>query len=491
MSRVKFEYNQTECEIQCNENELMKEICKRFAKKVNLNLSNLYFMYSGAILNLELPYKKTISSSDSKNKCFKVLVYTYADDTRNENNNLIKSKQIICPSCSEIAICEILDNRIKLSCQKGHMNELTITQFENSQKINQSKIICDLCKNNNKANTFENKFYYCIKCKKNLCPLCKESHIKNESSDHIVDYEQKYFYCGEHYEKYYSYCKTCSKNLCPQCENSHNNHQILYYGKILIDEKELRNKLYSFKNIRDNFIKSLEDIIEKLKEIKDNSEKLYKINEDLVNDYLKSSSNRNYQLLTNLQNLNSKNKYMDKMNQIINEKNILTRTEKIFSVFFGIKSENKEQIIKKEPKIDIALPLFTIRSSCNENKCIDTKSLNCGDFAQIWDYKPNNKNQIFEMIKGTKEGYYSIRNHFSGYYLGIDFSTGDWRISFKKKSETPQNFKLIDCKNGFYIIQEENSYAVDLANFKTDNGSYVGFCNRNGNSAQQWKLVLI
>ena len=179
------------------------------------------------------------------------------------------------------------------------------------------------------------------------------------------------------------------------------------------------------------------------------------------------------------------------MNQIINEKNILTRTEKIFSVFFGIKSENKEQIIKKEPKIDIALPLFTIRSSCNENKCIDTKSLNCGDFAQIWDYKPNNKNQIFEMIKGTKEGYYSIRNHFSGYYLGIDFSTGDWRISFKKKSETPQNFKLIDCKNGFYIIQEENSYAVDLANFKTDNGSYVGFCNRNGNSAQQWKLVLI
>ena len=95
------------------------------------------------------------------------------------------------------------------------------------------------------------------------------------------------------------------------------------------------------------------------------------------------------------------------------------------------------------------------------------------------------------MVKGTKEGYYSIRNHFSGYYLGIDFSTGDWRISFKKKSETPQNFKLIDCKNGFYVIEEESNFALDLANFNKENENYIELSEKNSSQAQQWKLVLI
>ena len=95
------------------------------------------------------------------------------------------------------------------------------------------------------------------------------------------------------------------------------------------------------------------------------------------------------------------------------------------------------------------------------------------------------------MVKGTKEGYYSIRNHFSGFYLGIDSTNNGKKISFKKKLETPQNFKLIDCKNGFYVIEEESNYVVDLANFQTDNGSYVGFTHKNSSKAQQWKLVLI
>ena len=82
-----------------------------------------------------------------------------------------------------------------------------------------------------------------MKCKKDICPLCKISHIKNESPNYIIDYEQKYFYYETHEEKYNTYCKTCSMNLCPQCENTHNNHQVLSYGKILIDEKELTKNL--------------------------------------------------------------------------------------------------------------------------------------------------------------------------------------------------------------------------------------------------------
>jgi len=314
-----------------------------------------------------------------------------------------------------------------------------------------------------------------MKCKKDICPLCKDSHVKNEPSNNIIDYDQKKFYCETHGEKYYSYCKNCSMNLCPQCETSHNNHQIISWGKILIDQKELKNKLYSYKNTKDEYIKSIKDIVRRLNQLIDNAEKLYKINEDMVNEYLKASANRNYELLMNLRHFNTNNKILDNMNQIINEKNLINKIEKLL----GIKNE------------EILLPLFTIRSNCNENKCIDSKSSNYGESAQIWDYQRNNKNQIFELVRGTKEGFYSIRNHYSGFYLGVDLTVGDWVITFKKKSETCQNFKLIDCKNGFYILQEENNYAIDLANFNTQNGSYVGFTHKNGSKAQLWKLVLI
>jgi len=61
----------------------------------------------------------------------------------------------------------------------------------------------------------------------------------------------------------------------------------------------------------------------------------------------------------------------------------------------------------------------------------------------------------------------------------------------KKKLETPQNFKLIDCKNGFYVIEEESNFALDLANFNKENENYIGLSELNSSQAQQWKLVLI
>ena len=160
---------------------------------------------------------------------------------------------------------------------------------------------------------------------------------------------------------------------------------------------------------------------------------------------------------------------------------------KVFQNF----NTNAEKITNIFPDEEFSLPLFTIRSSFDENKCIDTKNLNYGEFAQICDYQKDNKNQIFEMVKGTKEGYYSIRNHFSGLYLGIDSANNDKKISFKNKSEAPQNFKLIDCKNGFYVIEEESNFALDLANFNKENENYIELSEKNSSQAQQWKLVLI
>ena len=124
MSKVIFDYNQKIFEIECNEKEKMKDICQRFANKINLNLSNLYFKYPVKIVDLELAYKKVISSADSKNKCFTVLVCSNdmgpkdkepkdKDDKDDKDYTFIKSKQIICPNCAELALCEINENNVK------------------------------------------------------------------------------------------------------------------------------------------------------------------------------------------------------------------------------------------------------------------------------------------------------------------------------------------------------------------------------------------
>ena len=61
-----------------------------------------------------------------------------------------------------------------------------VVKFEETQTINLNEIICDICKNNNRGNTHENKFYICNNCNKNLCILCKQNHDKNHN---VLNYD--------------------------------------------------------------------------------------------------------------------------------------------------------------------------------------------------------------------------------------------------------------------------------------------------------------
>ena len=383
MRKVLFDYNQQIIEIECNEKEKMKDICQRFADLKKLNLSNFYFKYPVKTVDLELPFKKVISSSDSKNKCFTVLVCINDKQSETkEGDTLAKSKQIICPNCAEVALCEISekDFKIKLTCKNGHINDLKLEEFEKSQQIDQSKIICGLCKKNNKANTFENKFFRCLKCKKDICPLCQNSHIKNESPNYIIDYDQKYFYCEEHAEKYNSYCETCKVNICPKCEKYHNNaHQIISYGKILIDEKQLTSNINIYKQTQKFHIEILKGLISIFDKKIKNLEKLCELREDVINNYIKENTNRNYELLMNLKTFHPRLEKLYESSKKIKE----------FTTDFNINIERITDIFSEN---ELLLPPFTIRPSFDENKCIDTKSLDYGEFAQICDYQKDNKN---------------------------------------------------------------------------------------------------
>ena len=171
-------------------------------------------------------------------------------------NNIFTPKNIICPKCKENIRIQIEDYKIKLfQCKNNHViNNLLLEQYEYTQNIDISKIICEICKEKNKSTIHDNVFYRCNKCKINICPLCKIKHDKNHN---IINYDLKDYYCEEHNELYIEYCIECKENICLSCENNHKNHKTIFYKNIMKDINDLRNDMNEYKkeiDIFNNFI---------------------------------------------------------------------------------------------------------------------------------------------------------------------------------------------------------------------------------------------
>ena len=113
----------------------------------------------------------------------------------------------------------------------------------------------------NKITSFLNQFFICIACNINLCPLFKSIHNKFHD---IMDYNQKYYICNLHNEKYNSYCDNCKTDICLICEKSHLSHKLISYGGIVPDQKELKGKLKIFRNKINEFKNEIKDIMTKL-----------------------------------------------------------------------------------------------------------------------------------------------------------------------------------------------------------------------------------
>ena len=121
-------------------------------------------------------------------------VIVYDNDSNIENNELVKSKEIICPECGENSIIKIENYKISLfGCKNKHeKKDISFFDFDKTQLIDESKIKCNICKDNNKSKSYKKQFYKCNSCKFNLCPLCKSAHDK---SHNIIDYDLYNYLC--------------------------------------------------------------------------------------------------------------------------------------------------------------------------------------------------------------------------------------------------------------------------------------------------------
>ena len=246
MVEIEFIYNGIKTVIQSELNKKFKDILQNLNTKIEIQIDSIYCLYSGKVLNDQnLTLDKIINNIDKKSRKISILINDIGK--ANKNSSLVKSKQAICPKCGEKAKMSIIDYKIRLyDCINGHdTNDILLEQFENSQKIDLSKIICDNCKKNNKANSYKNMFYRCNICKKSLCPLCKDQH---DLDHNIINYDEKNNICEKHSYPYTFYCKACHNNICILCERDHDGHETVSFGKILHDENVLKNKMKELRN---------------------------------------------------------------------------------------------------------------------------------------------------------------------------------------------------------------------------------------------------
>ena len=107
-NNVIFTFDGRDIEIQCSNDDKMRDVCQKFAVKAETNINSLIFLYGGNQVNMNLSLEAQASSIDKKNNEMKILVY------RKENED-----ELTCPKCGE-----------KISLNPEKINDL-ISSYDN------------------------------------------------------------------------------------------------------------------------------------------------------------------------------------------------------------------------------------------------------------------------------------------------------------------------------------------------------------------------
>ena len=154
MAELIFLFNQVPTVIQCSEKDKFKVAVEKFANKVHMNSSNFYFLNDGTIkINLNQTIEEVFKKELNSKKKIQILVISNEEQLL--KNNYKTSKEIICPKCFFPCLIEFKDYKATFSCCKNNhtIKDVSLSDYKNMQKLDESKIICDICKKQNKANT--------------------------------------------------------------------------------------------------------------------------------------------------------------------------------------------------------------------------------------------------------------------------------------------------------------------------------------------------
>ena len=331
MATVEFDYKGVKTTIQCSIEDKIKDIIQKFLVKIIEKRENLYFLYNGQKLVEDSSFGEVAKKIDKDRQQMNILVSNIKEQ-QDINKEMKLSQYIICPECKENIRISIKDFKINLyECKNGHnSNEIELKSFCKTQYIDESEIKCgnNDCKNTKKE-SYQNKFYICINCNINLCPLCQTKH---DQSHFIIDYTQKDFICPKHCDNYNKYCYNCKHDICAICETDHMEHKTIYYGTILPNKNELVKDLNNTKDIIRIFKENIDDMISKLNTIKEKMDDYYNIYNNIINNY--DMRKKNYYILQNINDIKNYNiDFIKNLANIINNENHISKFTKLMELY--------------------------------------------------------------------------------------------------------------------------------------------------------------
>ena len=397
------------------------------------DVDKLFFLYNGFKVKEEYSFKELANNLDKENKKMIILVNDIESESIEKKDNIKKSKEVICPNCKGNIRIKFENYKIKLyGCENNHIYEdIQLNEFNKLQNIDESQIICNNCKTNNKSRTFNKQFYICNTCHINLCPMCKSKHDNNH---YIINYELKNYFCKFHNcQKYTSYCNTCKLNICFSCSEKHDGHEVIFYQKILPKKEEKLKVMDKLRLKIDDMINLINNIINSCKKVIENFEIYYNIEMDILNNY--NINNLNYEILQNINDINI-NKLKDDIDKLINDDNLYNN--KKYEIYKQMKKLEKIEC-KEEEKIENKNNLMEKKEDLEKVEKIEYGIENNDEIIYII-----NKNENKVKIFGEK----FVRNNIDKIEILYKNKTNKLAEYLKVEEEEENNlvYKLIKIK---------------------------------------------
>ena len=466
-----FNFSHIETIVQTNMDEIMENVINKFFEKSGVGRKNKLFLYDG-IVNKKLSVKKIAKIDDIMRKKLNILVCDNSDISIIESNAELSSKELICPDCYENIILTLDNYKVSYKCKnyyldkKHYKNHMNLDQFEDLRKIDLSKIKCGQC-NKSKKEIYENQFYFCYKCKMNLCPLCQSCH---DISHKTINYNDKNYKCEKHNENFIQYCENCNQNLCFQCHNEHMSHKIINLE--IIEKDKIKIELENTGKIINEVKSFVEDLKNKLNNVTKNLENFYNIAKNFVDNY--KVENRNYYILQNLKEIRNFNtNLLIELKSICNEESFFKKFEQIMDIYNKINTKIEEKEYQNE-----GIYIGEMKNNLRNGK---------GKMSYSNDDKYNRYLYEGEWKDDKFDGYGVM------YWKNSDFYKGEWKKGLKEgkgiynfcNGDTYEGDFKNDKKEGkgIYTYNKSNIYEGEMKNdyiegkgiFYWENGDkYVG-----------------
>jgi len=302
-------------QIQCNVQNTLAQIFDKFLNKVfpganennKIDINDYIFFINGNEIKKEQKIKDLNLGGANENKIIMITIRK-------------RSKVMKCPIC-ECNNCIIRINNFGLyfsDCKyKEHKCVKIFADYEASQKIDFSKIKCIQCGKTQKEDLKD--FYKCLnctmpKCTYYLCDKHSNEHNKNRKEidkHNLIKYDEKYYYCSNHFTKFISYCETCNLNLCEtsKVEHTKKNHTIKNLDEMKPEIENTIKELEIIKMKTDKIKDQIHQLKRNLDEAVEILDKYYLISKDIIEKYkLFNTKLINYQVIKTVNYLSESNK---------------------------------------------------------------------------------------------------------------------------------------------------------------------------------------